>query len=46
VRRTAWRILIVGLLATLSVSSLALTGCGGSRERGKNSDLDRPSTQK
>jgi hypothetical protein len=46
VRRTAWRILVVVVLGTLSVSSLALTGCGGSRERGKNSDLDRPTTQK
>jgi len=37
------RILILGLLFALS---LAAAGCGGSRERGKNADYDRPSTQK
>ncbi|WP_261363105.1 hypothetical protein [Gemmata palustris] len=36
------RAFIFGLLFALS---LAATGCGGSRERNKNSDYDRPTTQ-
>lgn len=37
------RTFIVGLLLALSLTAL---GCGGARERGKNSDYDRPATQK
>jgi hypothetical protein len=37
------RRLLLTLLLALSVSAL---GCGGSRERGKNSDLDRPTTSR
>jgi hypothetical protein len=37
------RLLILSLLLLLSATAL---GCGGSRERGKNSDLDRPIPQK
>jgi hypothetical protein len=37
------RLLFVALLFALTVSAL---GCGGGRERGKNSDLDRPATNR
>lgn len=34
------------LLALLLVLSLAALGCGGSRDRGKNADNDRPTTKR
>jgi hypothetical protein len=44
VRRTVWRrLLILTLLAVLGTATL---GCGGTRDRGKNSDFDRPTTEK
>ncbi|WP_261360903.1 hypothetical protein [Gemmata massiliana] len=36
------RSLLFGLLLALCVGAI---GCGGSRERGKNNDNDRPTTQ-
>jgi hypothetical protein len=37
------RIVLLMLTVALSVT---LMGCGGARERGRNKDYDRPSTQK
>jgi hypothetical protein len=37
------RLLLLALLLALTAAAL---GCGGSRERGKNSDLDRPTTSR
>jgi hypothetical protein len=34
------------LLALLLALSAATVGCGSSRERGKNADLDRPTTKR
>ncbi len=41
-RRTRWRTILCGLLLLVTVP-----GCGGcfGREKGKNSDLDRPKAQ-
>lgn len=33
------------VLALLLVLSFGVLGCGGGRERGKNNDFDRPTTQ-
>jgi hypothetical protein len=37
------RIFLLTLVLVLGASAL---GCGGARERGKNKDYDRPTTQK
>lgn len=34
------------LLLLLAVALITSLGCGGARERGKNKDYDRPTTQK
>ncbi|MCI0699556.1 MAG: hypothetical protein L0241_00525 [Planctomycetia bacterium] len=41
---SSWRRIL--LVCFLVVVSLATIGCGSGRERGKNSDFDRPTTEK
>jgi len=46
-QNTFWRrILVVVCLTALGVAMVGAVGCSGSRDRGKNSDFDRPTTER